>query len=147
MITLFPWSSWACTARGVKTPAAVISDTQPTVTKIILDRSFIGFFLFHGLVGEERDKLGVFENTSFVTLGTMDGCYCWFWELWLRSVKVTEKPVAGLPSTLSDVTMLSILFPPSLTTKWRTPVVTRNGLPVGTKVAPLHDPSKYSVNA
>ena len=76
-----------------------------------------------------------------------DRRYCWFWELWLRSVKVREKPVAGLPSTLSDVTTLSIRFPPSLTAKWRAPVVTMTGLPVATKVAPLHDPPKYSVNA
>jgi hypothetical protein len=40
-----------------------------------------------------------------------DGCYCWFWELWLRSVKIREKPVAGLPSTLSFAATLSILFP------------------------------------
>src|SRR5262245_55507675 len=47
--------------------------------------------------------------------------YCWFCELWLRSVKVREKLVAGVVPKLSAVTTLSILFPPSLTTKWSLP--------------------------
>ena len=71
--------------------------------------------------------------------------YCWFCELWLRSVKVREKLVAGVVPKLSAVTTLSILFPPSLTTKWSLPETDWVALP-WMKIAPLHVPPLYSVN-